>query len=388
MKFSALVVASAAAAKQSVHDLSAQELAVLGADLADWEAKYGTLAQERGLIPSAVTTRSANDSLTEKLQRLLDTKLAVVEVSKANPDAVFSADNMFALMNEQEFKTYVSVSFQQGGQHLRNAKEVQVPEPAVKALAVDWTSKCNPPVRNQGSCGSCWAHSAVGAAEAAHCLATGQLLSLSVQQVTSCSTQGGSAGCQGGYPWYAIDYTAQGLCLDSDWPYTAQTGSCNRQCNKQQLSIGSSVRTSGESGLSNALNNQPVSVVVEAGNNVWKNYRGGVVSQCPGAQSDHAVIAVGYDGQSYNVKNSWGAGWGESGYIRLARNGGGSGTCNVVEAPSFPQLQSNPTPPSPPTNSPSPPGPSPPSPGPSGCGNRHNICYWPLTGQTIPYSYN
>ncbi|KAF0703481.1 hypothetical protein As57867_007598, partial [Aphanomyces stellatus] len=128
---------------------------------------------------------------------------------------------------------------------------------------------------------------------------TGQLLSLSVQQVTSCSTEGGSQGCQGGFPWYAIDYVHQnGLCLESAWPYTAQTGSCNRQCTKQQLQIGANVRGYGESGLVNGLNNQPVSVVVEAGNNVWKNYRGGVVSQCPGAQSDHAVIAVAYDGQS------------------------------------------------------------------------------------------
>ncbi|KAF0708530.1 hypothetical protein As57867_006214, partial [Aphanomyces stellatus] len=132
--------------------------------------------------------------------------------------------------------------------------------------------------------------------------------------------------------------------------------------------------------------------VVEAGNNVWKNYRGGVVSQCPGAQSDHAVIAVGYDGESFKIKNSWGAGWGENGYIRLARNGGGSGTCNVVEAPSFPQLSAKPQPPSPPTKSPSPPTPPPrptsasPSPPGPGCGDRHNVCFWPITGQTVAFS--
>ncbi|KAF0715200.1 hypothetical protein As57867_002650, partial [Aphanomyces stellatus] len=262
-------------------------------------------------------------------------------------------------------------------------------------------SKCVSPVRNQGQCGSCWAFSAAGVAESANCLVTGQLLDLSVQQVVSCSTNGGSEGCNGGWPWYAIDYTANGLCLAKDWPYSATTGSCNVQCTKQKLAIGTSVRVSGEDALATAITNQPVSVTVEAGNAAWQNYRGGVVTQCPGAQSDHAVIAVGYDSQSYKIRNSWGASWGEAGYIRLQRGVGGVGTCNVVDGVSFPQISLNPTTPTPTSGNPTPtpktpspvtpspitPRPSTPTPSPNNqCGNNHNACVWPLTGQVVPYN--
>ncbi|KAF0691470.1 hypothetical protein As57867_017259, partial [Aphanomyces stellatus] len=95
------------------------------------------------------------------------------------------------------------------------------------------------------------------------------------------------------------------------------------------------------------LNTQPATVVVEAGNSVWRNYKSGIVSQCPGSQSDHAVIAVGYgskNGDFFKIKNSWGAQWGDNGYIYLKRGGGGKGMCNVVEGISYPELSGSPKP--------------------------------------------
>ena len=53
-------------------------------------------------------------------------------------------------------------------------------------------------VKHQGTCGSCWAYSAVGALEGAHYKATGKLVSLSVQQLIDCATD--NHGCKGG--WY------------------------------------------------------------------------------------------------------------------------------------------------------------------------------------------
>ncbi|KAF0711142.1 hypothetical protein As57867_005360, partial [Aphanomyces stellatus] len=132
----------------------------------------------------------------------------------------------------------------------------------------------------------------------------------------------------------------------SDWPYTSGdsgvTGSCNNNCAKKKLAIGKAVSVHGETALVTTLNTQPAAVIVEAGNSVWQNYQGGIITQCPGARSDHAVIAVGYDGESYKVRNSWGASWGEAGYIRLQRNAGGKGMCNVVSDIEFPQLGSTP----------------------------------------------
>ncbi|KAF0684328.1 hypothetical protein As57867_022564, partial [Aphanomyces stellatus] len=105
MKFTAFVLASAAAAKQSVSTLSTQERADLVSDLAKWHSTFGETALQEGLLPHAGSTvRDAESAQEDKLQRLLDTKLAVVEVSRANPDADFTWENKFALMNEAEFK--------------------------------------------------------------------------------------------------------------------------------------------------------------------------------------------------------------------------------------------------------------------------------------------
>ncbi|CAK4148485.1 unnamed protein product [Aphanomyces euteiches] len=129
------------------------------------------------------------------------------------------------------------------------------------------------------------------------------------------------------------------------YPYvsgtTGKTGSCQSSCAKKMLSIGKTVQTEGEAALVAALNKQPVSVLVEAGNEVWRNYKSGVITQCPGAQVDHAVTAVGYGTSTHDyfkIKNSWGAQWGENGYIYLQRGVGGNGMCNVVEYISYPTL--------------------------------------------------
>jgi cathepsin L len=62
---------------------------------------------------------------------------------------------------------------------------------------------------------------------------------------------------------------------------------------------------------------EPISITVDAAN--WSPYTGGIFNNC-GTSLDHAVLLVGYnkEGGYYIVKNSWGASWGEQGYIRLA----------------------------------------------------------------------
>ncbi|ETV90417.1 hypothetical protein H310_14803 [Aphanomyces invadans] len=207
------------------------------------------------------------------------------------------------------------------------------------------------------------------AASSAHCLASGELLDLSEQQVTSCSTN----GCNSGYEDTAIDYlVSTGVCLERDFPYTSGTtgltGSCANSCTKKKLSIGATVLVHGESATVAALNNQPVSVAVEAGNSVWMNYRSGVVSQCPGANSDHAVIAVGYDTSSIKIRNSWSANWGEAGHIRLKR-----------------RWQRHPTT-TKPTTKPKTTTPAPASAQPDGCDNCSG-CYYPAGDMCLPDEY-
>ncbi|ETI36844.1 hypothetical protein F443_17102 [Phytophthora nicotianae P1569] len=209
--------------------------------------------------------------------------------------------------------------------------------------SVDWsTSKCMAPIQSQGSCGSCWAFATVSAVESAQCIASGKqsLTKYSEQQLVSCNTQ--NWGCDGGSPVYAFDYVQQnGLCKEDSYPYTSKGGyadSCSRSCDAQDTGLTGYSQVTGEDELLNALDKHPVIVAVASGNNVWKQYTGGVVSSCDSWQPDHAVVAVGYDSSSLKIRNSWGTYWGEEGYIRLARNSSREGTCGVMMDMSTPQM--------------------------------------------------
>jgi len=81
--------------------------------------------------------------------------------------------------------------------------------------------------------------------------------------------------------------------------------------------------------LKNACDSQPVSVAVDAEN--WSSYSGGIFSNC-GTDLDHGVLLAGYTSSYWLIKNSWGASWGESGYIRLASGD----TCGLADDSSIP----------------------------------------------------
>ena len=81
--------------------------------------------------------------------------------------------------------------------------------------------------------------------------------------------------------------------------------------------------------MANALNTRPVSVAVDATN--WQDYDLGIFSDCV-ANLNHGVVLFGMTDEYWNIKNSWGKGWGESGCIRLAR-GNTCGVCNTASIP-------------------------------------------------------
>merc|ERR1719231_1521398 len=91
----------------------------------------------------------------------------------------------------------------------------------VTTVSVDWVERgAVTPVKNQGSCGSCWAFATTGAMEGAFQIAGNPLTAFSEQQLVSCDT--GDDGCDGGLSIWALNWIAKnGLCTEASYPYSS-----------------------------------------------------------------------------------------------------------------------------------------------------------------------
>jgi len=214
--------------------------------------------------------------------------------------------------------------------------------PEATAASVDWrTSGAVTPVKNQGQCGSCWSFSTTGAVEGAWKIKGNTLVSLSEQQLMDCSTAEGNQGCNGGLMDDAFKYIMKngGLDSEADYPYTARDGVCNKaKAAKKVAAIRTykDVQKNSEAQLAAAVAIGPVSVAIEADQAGFQSYTSGVFNGPCGTQLDHGVLAVGYTDTYWIVKNSWGATWGDQGYIMMARGKGAAGICGIAMAASYP----------------------------------------------------
>merc|ERR1711981_769667 len=93
------------------------------------------------------------------------------------------------------------------------------------------------------------------------------------------------------------------------------------------------------SSLKSALNKGPVSVAIEADQNSFQGYTGGVITSGCGTQLDHGVTAVGYTDSYFIVKNSWGASWGNAGYVNIGSSGN---VCGIHSDASYPTVSGSP----------------------------------------------
>ncbi|XP_069051664.1 procathepsin L-like [Lepisosteus oculatus] len=212
--------------------------------------------------------------------------------------------------------------------------------------SVDWrTMGYVTGVKNQLSCGSCWAFSATGSLEGQHFRATGKLVSLSEQQLVDCSRAFGNYGCGGGLMDQAFLYikAAGGIDTEDFYPYEARDSTCRFSPN----TIGSTcsgyfdVVPRDESTLQSAVAIMgPVSVGIDAGNPSFQLYKSGIYDEpgCSSTSLNHGVLVVGYGTEStkdyWIVKNSWGVSWGENGYIRMSRNK--HNQCGIASLASYP----------------------------------------------------
>jgi len=191
------------------------------------------------------------------------------------------------------------------------------------------------PIRSQGGCGSCWAFAAVGVVECNILIKDFVQEDLSEQWLVSCSDAG---TCAGG-DWYsALGYFLStpdhcneiGPVLEADFPYQAADVTCQCPYPHQEkylidarafIGSGPPETPSIEQIKQAIMDYGPVAVAVAA-DAPFQAYTGGIFNACTSDPTNHAVVLVGWDDDQgangvWFLRNSWGTGWGESGYMRI-----------------------------------------------------------------------
>jgi len=263
--------------------------------------------------------------------------------SKALNSTAFFVLNKFSDLSPEEFGVRLGMK----GYVPQQLAGVPVVPPSIAAPpnSADWRSTGITAVKDQGQCGSCWAFSCTESIESVYIIKGGKGKSqvpLAPQQIVDCDRN--DAGCNGGDlpTCYKYVETQKGLEPESSYPYRARDGTCAAKPALEQDPItgfkyvipqGS---TDEATVASFVAANTPVSIIVDASS--WSSYGGGILmaSQC-GHNLDHAVQAVGFEISAgyWIVRNSWGADWGENGYIRLQYN---KNTCGMDSEITIPTI--------------------------------------------------
>ena len=213
---------------------------------------------------------------------------------------------------------------------------------------VDWREKgVVNPIQEQGMCGSCWAHSTLQAQESQWAIKRNELYLLSAWELVDCCKF--CYGCNGGDMHDAVRFTILNheghFMLLSDYPRIYQY--CEFDVKKGVTTITGTedVAPNDEEGLEAIVAERgPAVVGVDSSPLNWQLYKIGIYDdpKCSSTDLNHGVGVVGYgadkqwDEKYWIIRNSFGADWGESGYMRLAR---GKNRCGVAVTAFVPKIE-------------------------------------------------
>uniref|UniRef100_A0A1I7TYA4 Pept_C1 domain-containing protein n=1 Tax=Caenorhabditis tropicalis TaxID=1561998 RepID=A0A1I7TYA4_9PELO len=310
---------------------------------------FKLLTRRQGQIDS-VEFRNAyqkeeNENTFLKREKIfLNNVKRIQEYNSKNPGVTFDI-NHFAYWSDEEISSIFmqkkeQIPFFQLSNYSSYKFENNLPD------YFDWRKSSNPVVtrvKDQGQCGSYWAFSVVAAIESQFAIKKKMLLSLSEQELVDCDVQ--SKGCQGGYVQTALLYAMEkGLETDTDYPYSGiQHNQCSYKKEKVLVKIDNAYKLKADEDLiANVVaNNGPVSFLMPVPRS-FMSYRSGIFNpswaECQTqAVGNHVITIVGFGREGnlryWIVKNSFGTGWGEQGYFRMARGFNVCGFTNNVFTP-------------------------------------------------------
>ena len=285
------------------------------------------------------------ESMNEYLARFNVFRQNLIQTLQSEKQNHQTGITKFSDLTKQEFaKTYLNLEFPATA--LLNLHPVHAKTSNAAPDAFDWRDKnVVSAVKDQGSCGSCWAFSTVANLEGLYAAEKGTIKTFSEQMLVDCDTS--DSGCNGGLMEYAFAWLKKngGLMTDADYPYKGVKSTCKSSSSKYvdmkvtgYKKLGSSYSTWSpvdEDEIKEFLyETGPLAIALNA--DPLQTYTSGVLdltsTKCPTSGINHAVTLVGYGNDSSSgkdywlVKNSWGKSWGESGYFRIRR---GNGTCGV-----------------------------------------------------------
>lgn len=199
------------------------------------------------------------------------------------------------------------------------------------------------PVRDQGSCGSCWAFATTGALESQIVARNKSLIHLSEQNLIDCSRAYGNHGCDGGLPTHALRYIHwNGIESARTYPYAAKDNECKFKQSRSMLRTRNPIVLphNDENYLRRALAAVgPLPVAIDASAKTFHLYKSGVYDDLNACSNpiNHALLLIGYGRQQnldyWLLKNSWSREWGDDGYMKILRNKNACGIASFAVLP-------------------------------------------------------